>query len=726
VLKKFNALAYEINMKNIIVTTEILDKDLISEALQLFHKNSINKNYNYWQFKPRFNQTIKAITARVDGVLIGFNATMPIKLNTLELTEIDAIWSCDFIVDKEYRKKGVGHLIKTELKQKFPIPTIALGISDPAIKVLKREGWQQLDGLKVYKKTLRPDSIKTLIHHLLGILQRTTYFLSPKQKNTHNVQKTEALPSTFELNRLWKNVRSEYEVCIARNAEYIQWRYSNNFIKGYSFLTSYTNKGILSGLLVYRIQSLRLRVIDYLGSITKLAPLRELLITLENFPQLKTISFNASNIVLTKQLIKLGYVQSSYQSKFACYMPYDQSTPQRWLLTAGDSDGEFIQAIAEQNETEKKHLPLSRFTLTYVNEIEFDQLKSQWQQLLDNSPVDKLFMSWLWMNTWWHTWKEKIRETYNSELAIILIKKDDELVGIIPLYKITKSFAFITYTEYQLLGNAWRIIPSVRSEYIEPIFSHKFTSELMTKFALWIKSLPINSTLIWPDNPSKNLATIFPSSIQNIDYGAKINLNDKSFSHYITTLGKNTRLKGITRQKLLSKEYPSHQWGEFALSRDDVDCFFELLNNFHIQRWGKVCFDEYAQKFHKHLILANSTLNFQLLYLKVDNQIVSVLFNIIIDNTVYNIQSGFDSLFNKKYSLGTMHLLFSIEQNFHQHKYAYFDLLAGQGLNTAYKNHYKGEKTTFVTYQVFSLPAIAFIFRRLLRLKKVILTFFNR
>jgi hypothetical protein len=713
-------------MHKIVISTEVVNTSLISEVQQLFQKNNIDKNYNYWQFEPRFNATIKAVTARVNGLLIGFNATMPIKLNTIELTEIDAIWSCDFIVDKEYRKKGVGHLIKTELKQKFPIPTMALGISDPAIKVLKREGWQQLDGLKVYKKTLRPDSIKSLTHYFLGILQSATSILSIKTKSIHNiydVKRPRDLPSAIEIDILWQKVRSEYGNCIARNAEYMKWRYSKVLTKNYSFLTSYNNKGELSGLLVYRIQSSHLRVIDYLGSITNSLPLRELLITLENFPQLKTISFNASNIVLTKQLIKLGYVQSSYQSKFACYMPYDQNIPQRWLLTAGDSDGEFIQAIAEQNKTEKKHLPLSKFSLIYVNEIEFDQLKSQWQQLLDNSPVDKLFMSWLWMNTWWHTWKEKIRETYNTELAIILIKKDDELVGIIPLYKITKSFAFITYTEYQLLGNAWRIIPSVRSEYIEPIFSHKFTSELMTKFALWIKSLPINSTLIWPDNPSKNLATIFSSFI---DYGAKINLNDKSFSHYITTLGKNTRLKGITRQKLLLKEYPSHQWGEFALSRDDVDCFFELLNNFHIQRWGKVCFDEYAQKFHKHLILANSTLNFQLLYLKVDNQIVSVLFNIIIDNTVYNIQSGFDSLFSKKYSLGTMHLLFSIEQNFHQHKYAYFDLLAGQGLNTAYKNHYKGEKTTFVTYQIFSLPAIAFIFRRLLKLKKVILTLFNR
>jgi shikimate 5-dehydrogenase len=96
-------------MHKIVISTEVVNTSLISEVQQLFQKNNIDKNYNYWQFEPRFNATIKAVTARANGLLIGFNATMPIKLNTIELTEIDAIWSCDFIVDKEYRKKGVGH-----------------------------------------------------------------------------------------------------------------------------------------------------------------------------------------------------------------------------------------------------------------------------------------------------------------------------------------------------------------------------------------------------------------------------------------------------------------------------------------------------------------------------------------------------------------------------------------------------------------------------------------
>lgn len=714
-------------MHKIIISTEILDNSLILEAQQLFHRNNIDKNYNNWQFKSRFNRKAKAVTARVDSTLIGFNATMPIKLNTAELIEIDAIWSCDFIVDKEYRKKGVGHLIKTELKQKFQMPTMALGISDSAITVLKREGWQQLDGLKVYKKTLRPDSIKSLTLYAIGLIQRIPTFLrisTKKPQKTYHITKPNSLPCTIEVEALWQKIKPNYGNCIARNAEYIQWRYSKDFIKGYSFLTSYNEHGALSGLLIYRIQSSHLRVVDYLGSITNSNPLRQLLKVLENYSQLKMITFNASNIALTKILITLGYVQSNYQSKFACYVPEDQITPKQWLLTAGDSDGEFIQAMAEQQKT--KHSSRPKLTLTYINETEFDQLETQWQLLLDESSADKLFMSWLWMNTWWHTWKEKIREKHNAELAIILIKEADTLVGIIPLYKVTKKIAFITYTEYQLLGNAWRIIPSVRSEYIEPIFKRKLTPELMDKFSLWINNLPINSTLIWPDNPSKNLSAIIPSYVQNIDYGVKINLNDKSFSDYLATLGKNTRLKGITRQKLLLKEYPNHQWDEFAHNNDGVDCFFELLNSFHIQRWGKVCFDEYAQSFHKHLILTSSPLNFQLLYLKVDNRIVSVLFNILIGNTVYNIQSGFDASFNKKYSLGTMHLLFSIEQKFQQNKYSYFDLLAGQGLNTAYKNHYRGEETTFVTYQIFSLPLVAYIFRSLMKLKKVILTLFSR
>ena len=71
--------------------------------------------------------------------------------------------------------------------------------------------------------------------------------------------------------------------------------------------------------------------------------------------------------------------------------------------------------------------------------------------------------------------------------------------------------------------------------------------------------------------------------------------------------------------------------------------------------------------------------------LKLDNRILSVLYNVVIGDREYNLQLGFDQFFDRaKVSLGLLHLGYAIEHAIGA-SVSQLDLLAGSGKKTHFK-----------------------------------------
>jgi hypothetical protein len=210
--------------------------------------------------------------------------------------------------------------------------------------------------------------------------------------------------------------------------------------------------------------------------------------------------------------------------------------------------------------------------------------------------------------------------------------------------------------------------------------------------------------LIISDADSKGLRTRQLSS----DGCFSVNTQD-SFAGYLETLGKNTRLKLFNRRKALSEH------GKVSLEHVDLtkgDEIFQCINVFHLARYGKPAFSELNITILREVIgsLPESARLECSSLLKVDERPVSAIINIFLDGKIYNIQLGFLEGFDKRISLGTLHLGYTIEMAFESGEITSFDLLAGEGKSSNYKSHLAPNHSTLESIQILRKPIIRLMY----------------
>jgi hypothetical protein len=113
--------------------------------------------------------------------------------------------------------------------------------------------------------------------------------------------------------------------------------------------------------------------------------------------------------------------------------------------------------------------------------------------------------------------------------------------------------------------------------------------------------------------------------------------------------------------------------------------FFKHLNAFHLGRWGRDCYSpasiDFFSLFTAELLREGGIPVMQ--GIKVNNEVVSVLFDVIWNGMRYNLQSGYAEGRFQSLSLGSIHLGLAIEQALLQG--IGYDFLAGTGKHNNYK-----------------------------------------
>lgn len=155
-----------------------------------------------------------------------------------------------------------------------------------------------------------------------------------------------------------------------------------------------------------------------------------------------------------------------------------------------------------------------------------------------------------------------------------------------------------------------------------------------------------------------------------------------SFSDYVRQLSSSTRLTYFNRRKRLSA-VGTVEFVHYPL--DKIFDFFELLNQFHRSRWGNACYSTESQSFLKNFI---ERLQFEngsaiLEAMLVNGEVVSVLFDVVLNGCRYNFQSGYAENKFSKVAVGAVHMGYAIESAINA-GYIY-DFMAGEGKHTNYK-----------------------------------------
>ncbi|TYC62711.1 GNAT family N-acetyltransferase [Marinobacter sp. BW6] len=355
-------------------------------------------------------------------------------------------------------------------------------------------------------------------------------------------------------------------------------------------------------------------------------------------------------------------------------------------------------------------------TIKPVSEAGFASMADEWQACLEVSDANPLFMSWPWLYSWWETWSQIL----GMELVLLgVFDQRDELVGIGPFCRrVLMTPAGIRVARLYMIGNAWRLAPTVRTEYYGIIARRGFEHPVRAALVSALEQLEWDE-LICSDVPVDQLENLTTGGVneqrgyriirRTDDTGIRIDTSG-AFDDWLGGLGKHTRLKAYNRRAYLKKQ------GELAFL-DHNQCrdgdFFERLNAFHMNRWGKPAFDGEALRFHRlflerlHLCGGESAMSV-ILY---NERCVSVLYDLVVRGCRYNLQAGYEEGFDAKVSLGYLHLGFAIESAFNHGTTSAYDLLAGTGKKQFYKSHFHGEPVHFSTFQVVRSPLLKALYR---------------
>lgn len=343
------------------------------------------------------------------------------------------------------------------------------------------------------------------------------------------------------------------------------------------------------------------------------------------------------------------------------------------------------------------------YSLLYWTEKDFSEASELWADLLLRSNANPLFMSWAWQYSWWCTWSQQQKLTLN----LMVVYRNSNLVALVPLFKVQAPVhGLFSVSRLQFIGNLWDQCPTVRSEYISPIIDSNFKAEVLSLISSELFDRSDWQDFIFTDITVdsdgwalyQNLADLGGAGfLKQSEIGYAIKAQGQDFHQYVKSLGKNTRLKLYNRRRYLRDHYGALDNNE----ETDKAKFFIELNNFHKKRWGKSCFDAYALKFHNDFILRSKKSSIVPLMhrVKLNDKYLSTCYDVSVAGKSYNLQLGFVERFDKKVSLGTLHLGFSIERSFLRSDISY-DFLAGEGKNSDYKRLLGGVATKFYVCQI--------------------------
>jgi CelD/BcsL family acetyltransferase involved in cellulose biosynthesis len=306
----------------------------------------------------------------------------------------------------------------------------------------------------------------------------------------------------------------------------------------------------------------------------------------------------------------------------------------------------------------------------------FHSIKPEWNNLLENSKSNNVFLTWEWIKTWW--------DIYGKNYKLFLITVRDakgRLLAIAPFKSANRKMIFGKVSILEFIGCGEKITP----EYLDIIIHSDYEDYIIPKLfkflddfdfdAFEFSTLPAHSkTFFFITKYSKD--NILYPVIKNISTCPIAELPD-SWLKFISHKSQNFRKKMGEIHRRLEKEFNI----KFCKcdSSDDLDFYFDGFIGLHGKRWDGISNafdDEQYILFHKRLselFLLNGWL--RLFLLQNSKGPMAGIYCYYYDKNYYYYQSGRDPVYSK-YSIGLAMMNITIEEAIKEGTVC-FDFLTG-------------------------------------------------
>lgn len=339
----------------------------------------------------------------------------------------------------------------------------------------------------------------------------------------------------------------------------------------------------------------------------------------------------------------------------------------------------------------------SNIEMSIMNDFDtLHKVQNEWDDLLHSSNNNMIFQSYLWN---YEVGKSFSRE---PEMIVFCFRKNNRLIGILPLRYIKRDFFFFKY-------NVLNFFTHNRADFQDMLVKED-TSECLSLLANYLSDHDLAWNIIYLRNIPKNS----PTSIELVEKFNLLNISaytskgitcpiipiKTSYEQYQSTL------KSKMRSELRRHENRLREKGEVSIihysGKDSIESIYKSFINLHIKRWGKTKTpSKFKNKQHRdyYLSLFRKLYEMKLLdifYLEIDDKIIAFHFGTNFHNHELCHTSSYDPEY-ARYGPSKILLSHVINQCFKNDMYS-INLLAGA---ENYKSDWSREQDETVNVYAF-------------------------
>jgi CelD/BcsL family acetyltransferase involved in cellulose biosynthesis len=313
---------------------------------------------------------------------------------------------------------------------------------------------------------------------------------------------------------------------------------------------------------------------------------------------------------------------------------------------------------------------------------DFEQLESEWNELLQRSTSNRIFSTYEWQITWWQSYQA-------GELMIVTARNETgTLLGIAPWFIETQTHS--TYTE--------RVVRSIGcvdvTDYVDIIVDLEHISAVQQAFAHTLLEQRayydrINLCNIPESSPSY---THFAALLQNCGFSVNLELQEvcpiiqlpSTWDDYLESLDKKNRHELRRKLRKAEGEVENLTW-DFVQQSDDFDAelrvFIDLMAKSQPAKAEFLSDPRNVDFFTKMALITHKRGWLQMSIMRIEGEPVSAYMNFDYGNTILVYNSGLDPNRYSHLSTGIVLLCHNIQHAI-ETKHTLFDFLRG---NEVYK-----------------------------------------
>ena len=347
------------------------------------------------------------------------------------------------------------------------------------------------------------------------------------------------------------------------------------------------------------------------------------------------------------------------------------------------------------------------------SEAGFLALREPWNALAAAAAYPNVFTTFDWQSIWWN-WYGKTAG--RSELFVLAIRKDGELIGIVPFYRRRRRVPFFLGKHLNFIGFGGRTCP----EYLGPVVRQGFVDDVADVTAEFLKSHPTEWDSLFIedyalDDPAavalaERLKPAFASYSGTGEIRYILPLFE-SYEDYLKSLGTHNRKRKRSGMNQAKKKYGAR----IEIQRvENLDEWFPTIiqltteaRSRHAQS-SPMLEADYAG-FHRELLRTLLPLDRALVqFLYFDDRPVASWYVFLLSGKCYAYQQGFQP--GIKGSPGDVGTLFLLD-HLMERGFSEFDFLRGLEW---YKTLITKQFRETAWLNVFRKPGFAFLLRRFL------------